>query len=137
MDNKLPTQKSIFISYCHKQKEIARQIDLEFEKAGYLVIRDERYLQATDDLKDFMNVITHRNLDHVLVILSDQYLKNDNCMHAVNQIMRRYKFHDTLITYVLTDDSATKADIYTGAKDYEDHWRGINAFTSTGLGRWV
>ena len=48
-------------------------------------------------------------------------------MHAVNQIMRRYKFHDTLLTYVLTEDNATKADIYSGAKKYEDYWEEKNA----------
>ena len=114
LDNKPPTQKSVFISYCHEQKEIALKIDLEFQKAGFLVIRDEKYLQATDDLREFMNVITHRNLDHVVVIASDDYLKRPNCMYEVNLIMKSHKFQDSLLTYVMTD--------IENPQKYMDHW---------------
>ena len=121
--SKQPGQKSILISYFDQQQAIAKEIDGVFTQAGYLVIRH----QPGDNVNEFSDVIPHRNLDYVLVVLSDNYLKNDQCMHAVNQIMRRYKFHDTLITYVLTDDNATKADIYPGGKGYEDYWDEINA----------
>ena len=117
--NKQPEQKSILISYFDQQQAIAKDIEGVFNQAGYLVIRH----QPGDNVNEFSDVIPHRNLDYVLVVLSDNYLKNDKCMHAVNQIMRRYKFHDTLLTYVLTEDNATKADIYSGGKKYEDYWR--------------
>ena len=117
LDNKLPGQKSIFISYSWDQQAMARDIDAEFERAGYLVIRDEKYLQTNDDLREFMNVITHRQLDHVLVLLSDDYLKRPNCMYEVNRIMKRHRFPETLVTHVLADD------IYHGSQKYEDHWR--------------
>jgi len=111
LQNKASNTKSVFISYQGDQKDIAKDIQEEFERRGFLVIRDE------------MRIINHPNLDYVVTIVSESYLKSKSCMNEVDQILKRYKFSDTLLPIVMADVTEGKVDIYNGIEKCLVHWR--------------
>jgi len=118
LQNKTPNRKSVFISYEWDQKDIARDIEKEFEKRDFLVILSHGVF-----LPGFARIINHPNLDYVLTIVSDSYLKSKSCMDEVDRIMKRHNFSDTLLSFVMSDDSNAKADIYNGVQKYLVHWQ--------------
>lgn len=115
-------QKSVFISYqwSPDTTAIADEMQRELESRDYLVIRDKKNLHFGDDLKDFMSIINHPHLDYVITIISDAYLKADNCMYEVTQVVKRRNFADTLLPCVVKD-----TNIYGNPdvlQPYLDHW---------------
>ena len=72
LQDKPSEQKSVFISYQWDNTDIVNEIQTEFENNGMLVIRDVDNLSTGVNLREFMQLIKHPNLDYVIVILSDK-----------------------------------------------------------------
>ena len=125
LDLKPEGQRSIFITYNWNQQEIAVTLQQAFEAQGYLVVRDVDTLHNGTNIKDFMKVITHPKLDYVLPIISVSYLKSKNCMYEVTQVMKRHHWENSLLPYVVTEDSEANAQIYAGVASYRDHWQAM------------
>ncbi|NEQ54121.1 MAG: TIR domain-containing protein, partial [Leptolyngbya sp. SIO3F4] len=133
-----PTQvyqpvKEVFISYAwgdnnedplHKREEIVNKIDSAFETIDITLIRDKRDLGFKGRIKDFMQQIGKGKA--VIVIISDKYLKSENCMFELIQIFQNNAFTDRIFPIVLGD-----AKIYKPRErlKYVQHWEAeIEAF---------
>ncbi len=130
LDRKPASQRSVFITYQWAQQGIARTLEQAFTAKGYLVIRDEGYLEHGVYLPGFMHIIAHENLDYVLPVISESYLKSKNCMYEVNQIMNRDRSESSflerrLLPYVVSvSDPSADSKIYSaGVGPYLDYWK--------------
>ena len=101
------TVKTVFLSYCQKDKDIADCID---EKIGKLLegkatlSRDIRDVEYHESFKKFMQSIEKH--DYVISIISDNYLKSRNCMYEMLEVVKDSKFSQRLLFIVLTNEDA-------------------------------
>lgn len=79
-------KNTIFLSYAHADKKIASEIDINLRDYGYDVKRDERDLKSWDNLTDFMKGI--RKQDYVVILVSDTYLRRENCMNEIIELLK-------------------------------------------------
>ena len=110
---------SIFISYAWANKETADEIDNDFQSIGITFIRDVRNIGTFKSIKEFMNLI--RENKYVLMIISDSYLKSENCMYEVLEFMKELDYKARILPIIL-DDAKT---IYTlkGKANYIKYWQ--------------
>ena len=129
------TVKTVFLSYCQKDKDIADCID---EKMGKLLegtatlSRDIRDVEYHESFKKFMQSIEKH--DYVISIISDNYLKSRNCMYEMLEVVKDSKFSQRLLFIVLTNEDAKYykiapvqnigADVYSvsGQAKYLKYW---------------
>jgi hypothetical protein len=81
---------NIFLSYSHKDEEIADGVDKFFISKNIQLTRDVRDAMPYSSLKKFMDTI--RDHDYVIMLISDAYLKSTNCMYEVIQFIQEKKF---------------------------------------------
>lgn len=79
-------KKTIFLSYTHDDYEIADKMDSALQNLGYEVKRDIRDLKPWGNLKEFMKTI--RKEDYVVFLVSDTYLRHENCLFEVMQFLK-------------------------------------------------
>ena len=95
-------KNTIFLSYAHADKKIASEIDINLREYGYDVKRDERDLKSWDNLTDFMKGI--RKQDYVVILVSDNYLRRENCMNEIIELLKDEKYSKK--TYPIILESA-------------------------------
>jgi hypothetical protein len=117
--NALSKQDEIFISYAWggESERIVNELDTRLLEKGLTVIRDKRDLGFKGKIKEFMQRIGQGH--YVVVVISDKYLKSDNCMFELLEIARNGDFYDRIFPIVLAD-----AEIYKPVKRlaYVKHW---------------
>jgi len=105
----------IFVSYAwgdnsseeaRQRTEVVNRLCETLEREGWRIIRDTNATRPGDMISAFMRSI--RPADHVIVILSEKYLRSPYCMtelHALYQNSRQEKpeFLDRIILLVLDD----------------------------------
>lgn len=96
------SSKKVFISYSWANKDIADMIDEDFKELGIDLIRDERDLRYKDSIKQFMQQVGKH--DHVIMIISDCYLKSENCMYEVMEVMRNREYKKKILMIILKDE---------------------------------
>jgi hypothetical protein len=101
-DINIATKKKIFISYSWANKDIADLIDLNFSEKGIQLTKDERDIKYKESIKEFMQSIG--NHDHVIMLISDSYLKSSNCLYEVMEVMRDRKYKDRILFILLRDE---------------------------------
>jgi hypothetical protein len=79
-------KKTIFLSYAQKNSKIADGIDSALQDLNFDVKRDVRDVEKWDSLKEFMKTI--RKEDYVVFLVSDTYLRRDNCLFEVMQFLK-------------------------------------------------
>ena len=95
-------EKRIFISYSWANKDIADLIDEDFLELGYTLTRDERDIKYKDSIKEFMQQVEKH--DFVIMLISDSYLKSENCMYEVMEVMRDREYKKKILMIVLQDE---------------------------------
>ena len=131
-----PEMKTIFLSYCQKDSDIADIID---EKLGSLIkdkakiSRDIRDVEYHESFKRFMQSIEQH--DYVITLISDSYFKSRNCMYEVLEVVKDSRFSDKLVFIVLKNEDSQYykikptndigADVYStsGQTGYSVYWR--------------
>jgi len=107
---------NIFLSYSHKNKEIADKVDDFFISKKLPLSRDEKDALPYSDLKKFMDTI--RDHDYVIMLISDAYLKSTNCMYEVVQFIQEKNYSDRIFPIVIDN----KVNIF----DQSEHSKYIN-----------
>ncbi|MCG3208355.1 MAG: hypothetical protein FOGNACKC_01959 [Anaerolineae bacterium] len=111
--------KEIFISYAWggESEEIVNQLDEVLQSKGITIVRDKRDLGFKGCIKSFMEQIGRGKA--VIVVISDKYLKSENCMFELLQIANHGQFYDRIFPIVLAD-----AKIYKPINriKYIDYW---------------
>ena len=91
----------IFLSYSWTNSDIADQIDEDFKSIGITLIRDIRNVQYKDSILDYMKRI--RDVDYVIMILSDAFFTSQNCMYEVLELYKEKDFTSKLLQVFLSD----------------------------------
>ncbi|MBE7556399.1 MAG: TIR domain-containing protein [Anaerolineales bacterium] len=112
-------EREIFVSYAWggESEEIVNRLDQALQAKGVTIIRDKRDLGFKGRIKAFMEQIGRGKA--VIVVISEKYLKSENCMFELVQIARNGQFYDRIFPIVLAD-----AQIYKPVQriKYIQHW---------------
>lgn len=111
--------KTVFLSYSWKNKNVADFIDSSFHGTGVEIVRDERSVNYTQSIKDFMRRI--RGTDYSLLLITEDYLKSVNCMFEVLEIVKDEKFRERILPIVQSDTSIFSPE---GRLTYTQFWQG-------------
>ena len=120
-------EKTLFLSYCQKDSDIADIIDSQLtdKLADQVHIsRDIRDVAYHESFGKFMNSIEDH--DYVISIISNRYLHSRNCMYEVLEVVKDSKFHDKLVFIVLCDNDKQYL------RDVCDEEIGANVYSPTG-----
>lgn len=113
------TQPEIFISYSWggESEETVNKICDAFTQKGYTIIRDKEALGYKGNIKEFMQRIGKGKC--VIVVISDKYLKSENCMYEMLEIKNKGDVYGSIYPIVLKD-----AKIYEEIDriDYLNFW---------------
>lgn len=103
-----PNTSQIYISYAWggEREEIVNLLDKELQDRGITIIRDKRDLGYKGSIVEFMKDIGKGN--KIIVVISEKYLKSENCMFELTQIYENKDFAKRIFPIVLED-----ANIYS------------------------
>ena len=111
--------QQVYISYNWQEdsNEMANQLVQAFEARGIEIIRDRTHTTYKDSIKNFMQQIGQGKC--VVVVISDRYLKSENCMFELVEIAKNGNFYNRIFPLVLPD-----AKIYKDFDrlDYLKYW---------------
>jgi internalin A len=112
-------KKEAFISYAWggDSEGMANKVDAACQAKGIPLVRDKRDLGFKGLIKDFMRQIGKGKA--VIVIISEKYLKSENCMFELLEIAKTGDVYDRIFPIVLND-----AKIYKSRNRirYVQHW---------------
>ena len=133
------TQKTIFLSYCQKDSDIADLVEIALAakiRDQASISRDIRDVVYHESFGRFMQSI--QDHDYVIMLLSDRYLKSRNCMFEVLEAVKDNRYQDKLIYIVIDDedkkylkhpvDDSIAANVYNmeGHTKYTVYWNQQN-----------
>ncbi len=110
---------SIFISYSWNDTNFVDDFDDKLQRCGYKIERDIRDAEYAQSIKKFMKRI--RKTDYSLIVLSDSFLKSENCMCEIFEFIKDDNYKDRIIPVIL--ESAN--DIWGLSKgiQYTIYWK--------------
>jgi hypothetical protein len=112
-------EQAVLVSYAWggEREEIVNKIDQALQQRKLKIIRDKRDLGYKGSIREFMERIGQGNC--VIVVVSDKYLRSENCMFELVEIAENKQFQDRIFPVVLAD-----ADIYKPVKQiqYVKYW---------------
>jgi len=114
-----PIHFKIFLSYVWANADIADSIDNDFEKIGIHFLRDVRDATYRTSIKDFMHRVGKS--DFVFMIISDEYLRSENCMYEVNELLNTHEFEKRILPVVT--DNAIKIFKPVNRTEYYKFWK--------------
>lgn len=99
-------QAEVFLSYCWADVKIADEIFDNLVQNGQINLhRDTLDIKKWESIKAYMQSIPQ--MDYMILLISESYLKSSNCMYEVLEVMRDRKYKDKIFPAV----------IYTGIYD--------------------
>jgi hypothetical protein len=126
-----PKQPEIFVSYAwgddssdgaHQRTEVVDRLCERLERDGWNILRDKTDMRSGELISGFMKRIGLA--DHVIVVLSDKYLRSPYCMtelHTIYQgsVGEKEDFLRRIIPLVLAD---ARFKDFQDRDTYEEHW---------------
>ena len=97
-------KKEVFISYTWRDDHselFVEQLEKTFQAKGIKIIRDKNTVDYKEPFKEFMQRLSHSKC--VIVVISDQYLKSENCMYELVEIAKNGELHNRIFPIVLAD----------------------------------
>jgi internalin A len=102
-------EKEIFISYTWRDehsKPYVEQLEQTFQAKGIKIIRDTNAVDYKARFKEFMQRIGRGKW--VIAIISDQYLKSENCMFELVEIKKNGELYQRIFPILLSDAKISK-----------------------------
>ncbi|MDB9414575.1 HEAT repeat domain-containing protein [Microcystis aeruginosa] len=98
-----PMNQQVYISYNWQEdsNEMANQLIQAFAAKGIEIIRDKTHTTYKDSIKNFMRQIGQGKC--VVAVISDRYLKSENCMFELVEIARNGDFYQRIFPIILPD----------------------------------
>jgi HEAT repeat protein len=98
-----PMNQQVYISYNWQEdsNEMANQLVQAFAAKGIEIIRDKTHTSYKDSIKNFMRQIGQGKC--VVAVISDRYLKSENCMFELVEIARNGDFYKRIFPIILPD----------------------------------
>lgn len=120
-----PLKNPVYVSYAwgdgtRSGKVLEALVDRLFESlqaSGFTVRRDKMHLEYRDSISDFMGEMGVS--PRVIAIISDKYLRSENCMHELIEVWRNLDLQKRLFPIVL---SGLKLHKLSGRIDYVKYW---------------
>ncbi|HEY2583824.1 MAG TPA: tetratricopeptide repeat protein [Mucilaginibacter sp.] len=109
----------IFLSYAWANADVVDEIDNDFKTIGIKLTRDVRDLGYRKSIKEFMYSIGEH--DFVLMLISDEYLRSENCMYEVTELLGTHHFRDRILPIV--HDNASQIFKLMERAIYYDYWK--------------
>lgn len=110
--------KKIFLSYSHKDSDLADFIDTILLNNGIKLMRDVRDIRYRQSIKDFMKKI--RKTDYVFLIISQEYLQSSACMYEMLELIKDENYQERIIPIIRSD--ANIFDV-NGKGAYVKYWQ--------------
>ena len=86
----------IYLSYSWAQTKQATLLEKTlFEEWGIILTRDRKEIGYKDSIDDFMNELAEQK--HIILLLSDNYFKSENCMYEFVSIFGNKNFRDRIL----------------------------------------
>ncbi len=113
-------QKEVFISYTWRDQQsepLVKKIEQAFQAEGIDIICDTNAIGYKQIFQEFMQRLSRGKC--VILIISDQYLKSENCMYELVEIAKDREFYDRIFPIILAD-----AKIYQAIEriTYVEYW---------------
>jgi len=114
-----PSKPEVFISYAWggESERIVDELEQALRARRLTIVRDKRDLDYKGRIREFMQRIGKGR--YVIVVISDKYLKSENCMFELLEIAKHGDFYRRIFPVVLND-----ANIYRAINllRYIKHW---------------
>ena len=86
----------MYLSYSWAQTKEATLLEKTlFEEWGIILTRDRKEIGYKDSIDDFMNELAEQK--HIILLLSDNYFKSENCMYEFVSIFGNKNFRDRIL----------------------------------------
>ena len=114
-----PSSPEVFVSYAWNTESnvIVDRIQQALGQEGIRLIRDREEVRYRDSIRDFRRRIGQGKC--VVVVISDKYLKSENCMFEMIEIAKTPVLRERIFPIVLSDANIYKA---TGRIKYVRYW---------------
>jgi internalin A len=102
-------EKEIFISYTWRDehsKPYVEQLEQTFQAKDIKIIRDTNAVDYKARFKEFMQRIARGKW--VIAVISEQYLKSENCMFELVEITKNGEFYRRIFPIILSDAKISK-----------------------------
>ena len=116
---------NVFLSYCWKDEEYADTIEQCYKSSEIIIHRDKKNISYWENIEDFMNSI--RNSDFAILIVSDNYLKSDNCMYEALQIMKEKEYNTKILPLVINHCIYERDASIAYIKYWQDEFNSLNS----------
>ncbi|MCL6591981.1 MAG: tetratricopeptide repeat protein [Firmicutes bacterium] len=109
----------IFISYSWRNTAEIDLLDQDLQKLGITLVRDIRDLKPWENIETFTQRITA--MDYVLLMISDPYIKSQNCMSEAIYLMDTDPQFDKKTLPIMIGN--VHLEQKSKVRKYEDYWR--------------
>ncbi|MBH8577408.1 leucine-rich repeat domain-containing protein [Nostocaceae cyanobacterium CENA369] len=102
-------QKEVFISYTwrdQQSKPLVAKIEQVFQAKGIKIIRDTNAIGYKERFKEFMQRLSRGKC--IILVISDQYLKSENCMYELVEIAEDKEFYKRIFPIILANANIFK-----------------------------
>ena len=111
--------QKVYLSYAWggESERVVDELDADLKARGITLVRDKRDLGYKGQIREFMQEIGRAHA--VVVVVSDKYLRSENCMFELVEIARNTDSHDRIFPVIMPD-----AEIYKAVNrlKYVAHW---------------
>lgn len=118
----------VYISYCHKDKEIAESIIKQLEKEEIQCINDKEEIIPGEDIIDFENMF--KRAEFVILIISKSYFCSLHCMYYWSQFISGLK-SGRVKGYCCINNEKLSTDNDTFIKEILQYWYGVEVNVMT------
>jgi internalin A len=114
-----PPVPEVFVSYAWTKEStaIVDRLETVLGERDIHLLRDRQAVGYKDSIRDFMQRIGRGKC--VVVVVSEKYLKSENCMFEMLAIAREKSLRERIFPIVLADANIYRA---TGRAGYVRHW---------------
>lgn len=89
----------VFVSYCQKDGSYIDIMETYFNNKNIVFHRDIREISPWKSIKEYMQTV--RDVDYIVLLISDKYLKSFNCMYEILEVMKERNYKDKIFPAVL------------------------------------
>jgi len=112
-------KKTVFISYALAQQRVADEICAVLSNYNVTIIRGNNEINSTTHFETSVQCI--RDTDFALLIVSDEYLKDSNCMRDVINLRKERNYKNKML--LVTNNNLINIYLYQGAVIYGNYWK--------------
>ena len=110
----------IFLSYCWKDEERANYIELKCSENYIKLLRDKYELEDFKSIQKYMEQV--KTSDKCILVISEDYLKSENCMYEILQVLESENPKDKVIPIVYYKEIYKTSEMAKWIKYWDDKY---------------